>query len=292
MTWRCASSLATVLLLVTIGLGGAAVQAAPSSQQTSFSWSTPTDATGPLAIQATFDLGDNENCTVEVAAAGTFDDGPVNGFVEIQSDIGTSWVALSSGDIVQVHAGDLIDTRSDSGGGHWAAGSTLQGDLSGEVTVLVYNSDMEIWDQDIADAPIEIDVTCDDGFEVTSKAGGDDLASFNQHSLEGGVGASVAFPVDVAANAGDGMATNLTGDRGLFKLRGFQIDGTAVTDLKLDHPNGSSSWTFVGEPPEVDLTGDPGHYAVTLDRVGAARADPFFGLLVGVEDVQDLDEVL
>lgn len=285
---RVAAALAVVLTITSIGAGAAAAPAVEPTSTTSFSWKAPANATGPLAVEVTVDVGPSNQCTTFAAASGADGPGPVVGFIEMDR----SWLAISEGHIVQAHAADAVDTRSDSDGSfRWAGSIRSVGTDSGEVTIFIYNPDMTAWDNRIADRPIEISISCENPITVVSQAGGTELASFTQNSLEGGVGASYGLIADVSVAVQDGLERDFTADRVRFRLRGFQIFGAAVTDLRIDHPDGADTWNFVGHQ-DIDLEGSPGTWEVELTRAGAGLADPFLGMFAGLDDVENLDELV
>lgn len=306
-------------LIIAVSLALAALGAAASAttanngeqgeQLTEFAWKAPGDLNGTFVATLRFEWEGDNNCTFFHGFAGELGaEHPLHWWSEWRmGDDQEGFAGLWNDEIVQAHAGGVVDTRDLTGSvGAWTGYKTLQGSFSDFLEVTAAGFDLEVWDHRTQpppappDAPFWVELSCQDPFTVASLSAGQEGRSFLQNSMDGGVGASAVGQPTVVAH--DGLTHTFESSTVLLDVHPYERNGGLETSqLTLEHPDGTESW-FTADAdlgigpvqptldPDIAFTGGPGEYTLTLDRVSTGSDIP--GILVGLDPVDCLEEAV
>ncbi|MBW3583815.1 MAG: hypothetical protein KY455_12010 [Euryarchaeota archaeon] len=293
---RWAFTAVTILALANLPTGSAFHEPIPDHPN-KFVWSTPANHTGDILVEIGVDYGADNACMVYMGAAGRSDG---TGLRRIKMSDDGGWSAGSGGStltyVAQAHAGP-VDTRdiTDFSGGFWAGRSWTWGDhfRGNETWTFAAFDTMDVTFGDETRQGFEFEIGCRDPFTVTSKAGSTSVIGFDEKTMEGtGASFSTLFGPEGAVNVQDGVAGTFDHDETVLAIRGFSGAGTSAGKVTLDHPQGSDQYLINSASPNVDHRGPAGAYDLRVDRVGIALADVFWGILGGLDHVDDMDEIL
>lgn len=291
-----------MLVLSTVPAGSAFHDALPDYPN-KFGWSVPANHTGDILVEVGVDYGDDNACLIYGGAAGR---STQTGLHRIAMGDRGGWSASSGGSTLtytaQAHGGD-IDTRdlTKSSGQRWASqgwrwGSGFHGaetwTFAAFDTGAAFDTESWSFSNEIL-VPFALEISCEDSFTVSSLAGSTSVIGFDPRTMEG-TGASTSVPsvLDAAVNGQDGLNGSFDTEETVFAVRGFQINGASAAQVTVDHPGGTTRGLLTTLDPDMDLRGPGGDYAFRVDRAGAAQADIFWGILGGLDTVDDLDELL
>lgn len=304
-----ATVLAISLVSFLPGLAGSSLEGDAFSASQEFQWEAPANYTGDLAIGFHIEVDDPAFCWVNTTASGVAD---------VEDPIGL-WVSgappgISGGDgahsgwspTAQVHVRDAIDSRDPVRWRHrWTAGPFTGWRVDDAFNVTVAGFGLEDWRDTEWDSPspFTVSVVCDEPYTL-SKAGSRSGVAFTQETLRNGTGATAPAPAiephighmgSVGISMGDGFERRFANEQ--VRFQAYESSrGETVGNLTLRHPDGTYRWSSgiadEHEGGSFGLQGGPGSYELTMNLATWNDWPTPYGILIGLDSVDTLDEVL
>lgn len=154
--------------------------------------------------------------------------------------------------------------------------------------------------------PLFIDLGCDNPVELSLLAGRNPVDFTQQRLTDDGVGGEVDPPVDkwrtsvyLDATKQARFDTELVRLMARFTQRlDSEGPGQVESELSLHHPAGTATWSFPADAGffpwhmQMRFDGGPGDYTLELDHKAILRDSQLWGVLVGADPVESLDDVV
>lgn len=293
--------LSALLVAIPPGLaGGSSGQSETLDAAEEYTWSAPDNFTGTLAIGLQLDVDSTAACWVNTTASGIASaSNPIGLWVSGAPPgmSGASGVSAAWTGTAQAHAGPEVDSRdivaSES---HWIATPYIGWRVDDRWNVTIGAFDLRPWRDDLETA-FSVTVVCDEPYTIRKTASRQGH-SFSQESFQSGIGATVPayHPGPPGGKIGvsydDGFTREFDTQQVRLRLRPSSHSET-VGDMTLRHPDGARTWSADGlEFPEVAFQGGPGRYSLEANLVSWSWVPSPYGILVGLDPVESLDEIV
>lgn len=261
-----------------------------------FDWQAPSDLNGTFVGSLVLEPDAPTDCDIQTAATGRNDhDNPVVFWSRATSDGGTSGSIGKWHRLGHAHAGRDVDTREvDRGEGWWRMGGSIGSSVENRLIYTVATFGLQRSPDDPADAsPLSVNVTCQGPVEIVSRHASRRGRSFDQENMEGGIGASVRFPIETKISRNDRLVESFGTDEVRFQASIYDWDEDTQGNLSLRYPNETRTWSIPHRgTPSIEVDGPPGRYAVGLNWTSMQSHDQVFGILVGLERVDSWSTVV
>lgn len=294
-------SVLLITVFMPIGPSATGASTASDSGATTLRFEAPNNLTGTFVGSLVLETDTPASCDHREIASGRYSsDNPVGFWARVStpSNTTTGLSFRTSIQVAQAHAGDDVDTRDVTPDiQEWRRNYTFEWGVEDRLVYTVAGFGLQRLPGDSPDrAPLTVEVTCPDHVEIAALYASRSGRSFDQGSLEGGVGASTDLPTGPRIARDDHLAHRFETDKVRFQAAIEHESPTTQGDLSLRHPNGTQIWEVPNDGPAwVGFDGEPGDYDLGLNWTsvgGPQDLDYAIGVLVGLDRVDSWDEAL